>query len=64
VKHNTIDDARVLKVLRDVGYRGDVEVEFVWLDWERCNEVDNITETILLRDSLLTAWQRISKISR
>jgi sugar phosphate isomerase/epimerase len=51
-KENVIDYGRVLDVMRDVGYGGYVGVEYVWIDWEHCNEVDNLSETILLRDHL------------
>lgn len=47
---NTIDYGRVLDVMRQVGYGGYVGVEYVWIDWEHCNEVDNLSETILLRN--------------
>lgn len=49
---NTIDYGRVLQVMRQVGYAGFVGVEYVWTDWEHCNEVDNLSETILFRDFL------------
>lgn len=51
-KDNAIDYALLLRGLKRVGYRGYVVVEYVWIDWEHCNEVDNISETILLRDFL------------
>ena len=38
--------------MRQVGYSGYVGVEYVWIDWEHCNEVDNLSETILMRDLL------------
>lgn len=47
---NAIDYGRVLDVMREVNYPGYVGVEYVWIDWEHCNEVDNLSETILLRD--------------
>ncbi|MDB6125256.1 MAG: hypothetical protein JWQ71_4249 [Pedosphaera sp.] len=50
--HNTIDYARVLRAMQKANYRGYVGVEYVWVDWEHCNEVDNLSETILLRDFL------------
>ena len=50
MKENVIDYRRVLDVMRQVGYAGYVGVEYVWVDWEHCNEVDNLSETILLRD--------------
>ena len=34
------------------GTRGTSGVEYVWIDWEHCNEVDNLSETILMRDYL------------
>jgi sugar phosphate isomerase/epimerase len=53
-QHNTIDYARVLRAMRKVNYQGYVGVEYVWIDWEHCNEVDNLSETIQLRDFLRT----------
>jgi sugar phosphate isomerase/epimerase len=51
-QQNTIDYARVLRAMQQVGYKGYVGVEYVWVDWEHCNEVDNLSETIQLRDFL------------
>ncbi len=50
VANNTIDYRRVLKAMQSCGYPGYVGVEYVWIDWEHCNEVDNLSETILMRD--------------
>lgn len=47
---NTIDYARVWRQMHVTGYQGYVGIEYVWIDWEHCNEVDNISETILYRD--------------
>jgi len=51
-KDNAIDYARVLEVMRANGYTGWLGVEYIWLDWERCDECDTISETILFRDHL------------
>jgi sugar phosphate isomerase/epimerase len=51
-KKNTIDYRRLLRALARCGYSGYIGVEYVWIDWEHCNEVDNLSETILLRDFL------------
>jgi sugar phosphate isomerase/epimerase len=51
-KDNAIDYARVLRKLKAASYRGFVGIEYVWIDWAHCNEVDNLSETILLRDYL------------
>jgi sugar phosphate isomerase/epimerase len=47
---NTIDYARVWQKLIETNYPGYVGIEYVWIDWEHCNEVDNLSETILWRD--------------
>jgi sugar phosphate isomerase/epimerase len=52
MKDNTIDFERVVDSLRDLGYDGYLGLEYVWIDWERCNECDNVAETILLRERL------------
>jgi sugar phosphate isomerase/epimerase len=52
IQHNTIDYARVLRTMQKTGYKGYIGVEYVWIDWEHCNEVDNLSETIQLRDHL------------
>lgn len=54
-KENTIDFERVIARMAESGYRGAIGVEYVWIDWQRCNEVDNLSETILLRDAIREA---------
>jgi sugar phosphate isomerase/epimerase len=51
-KQNTIDYSRILQVMNRTGYRGYIGVEYVWIEWEHCNEVDNLSETIQMRDFL------------
>ena len=51
-KGNCIDFAAYVRALRAREYDGWFAVEYVWIDWERCNEVDVLSETILLRDLL------------
>ena len=60
---NTIDYARVLQAMQKVNYRGYVGVEYVWIDWEHCNEVDNLSETIRLRDFLRAKMPDVSTTS-
>jgi len=55
-KENTIDYARIVRAMKKTGYRGYIGIEYVWTDWEHCNEVDNLSETILLRDFIRKAW--------
>jgi sugar phosphate isomerase/epimerase len=55
LQQNTIDYKRVVRAMRRTGYHGYVGVEYVWIDWEHCNEVDNLSETIQMRDFLRAA---------
>lgn len=57
LKDNTIDYRRILHVMDQVGYRGWLGIEYVWTEWERCNECDNLSETILMRDLLRECMQ-------
>ena len=52
MKDNRIDYRRVLDAMAAAGYAGWLGIEYVWTDWEHCNECDNLSETILLRDFL------------
>ena len=49
---NTIDFARMATALEQNNYCGYVAVEYVWSEWMGCNQVDSLSETILLRDFL------------
>lgn len=50
LKKSSIDYRRVLQKMKEVEYGGYFAIEYVWIDWEGCNETDNISETVLLRD--------------
>lgn len=54
-KENTIDYDRILKSMKATAYGGYIGIEYVWIDWERCNEVDNLSETIMLYERLREA---------
>jgi sugar phosphate isomerase/epimerase len=58
LKENTIDFPRVLAALSKNKFAGWIALEYVWIDWEHCNEVDIISETVLLRDRLVRAAQK------
>jgi sugar phosphate isomerase/epimerase len=49
---SAVDFERMVDVLREAGYDGDIGLEYLWIDWEHLNECDTISETILLRDRL------------
>lgn len=47
---NAIDYGRVARGLQTASYRGYLGIEYVWTEWEQCNRVDNLSETIRWRD--------------
>ncbi len=49
-QNNAIDYGRVIEVMNAGRYSGWIGIEYVWIDWEHCNECDNLSETILFRD--------------
>jgi sugar phosphate isomerase/epimerase len=52
LRKSATDFERMVDTARAAGYDGFLGLEYVWLDWEHCNECDNVSETILLRDRL------------
>ena len=48
LKANTIDFGRALKALHAHQFKGWLALEYVWIDWEHCNEVDVVSESIQL----------------
>lgn len=57
-KDNTIDFAGVLKALNKHRFRGWIALEYVWIDWEHCNEVDVLSETVLLKRCFIDAAKK------
>jgi len=58
-KNNTIDYGRVYDEMVRTKYPGYVGLEYIWIDWENCNEVDNVAEVIQLRDLF---WEKAGKL--
>lgn len=56
---NTIDWPRLVRGLVAAGYDAWLTTEYVWSDWRGCNKVDNVTETVWLRDTLREALSRV-----
>ena len=52
LRDSTVDYERIVDVLLESGYDGYLAVEYCWVEWSRLNEVDVISETVLLRDRL------------
>ena len=45
---NTIDYPSIIKEMKASGYNGYIGVEYTWQEWENCNRVDNVSESILM----------------
>lgn len=58
VKENTINYARVVKVMKEINYSGFIGIEYTWNEWEDCNKTDNISETIILRNLIKEAYNK------
>ncbi len=52
MKENTIDFDGVLRAMQRANYNGFVVLEYCWVDWMDLNRVDNLSETVILRDLL------------
>jgi sugar phosphate isomerase/epimerase len=59
MKENRIGFPRVVKALAKQQFAGWVALEYVWIDWEHCNEVDIISETVQLKNLLETVAAKI-----
>lgn len=55
LRDNAIDFKKYLHSLAQHEYSGWIAIEYTWIEWEKCNEVDNLSETILLKNLLRTA---------
>lgn len=48
--------------MREHRFAGTASLEYIWLDWQGCNQCDTISETALLRDRLRTACAGIKQV--
>ncbi len=52
LKDTSFDFERMVDVLHAAGYDGYITIEYIWVAWKRLNEVDVLSETVMLRDRL------------
>lgn len=52
MQDSTLEVEAIVDRLAAQGYDGFLQVEYVWVDWGQMNEVDVISETVLMRDRL------------
>jgi len=53
---SSIDYPNIIEKLRKLDYNGWIGLEYIWIEWERCNEVDTLSETIRLKDIIKDAY--------
>jgi len=53
IAENVIDYDKIVHQLKASNYTGWIGLEYIWIDWEQCNQSDTLSETILLRDIIL-----------
>lgn len=56
MSENEIDYSKVVQAMKQEGYRHWVGLEYIYIEWEGCNEADTISETIRLRETIENAW--------
>jgi hypothetical protein len=44
----------------ETGYQGFVGIEFIWMEWEDGNRVDNVSETLLMKRQIEKYWEKYS----
>ena len=54
---NAVDYRRVVRAMKRIDYRGYIGLEYVRMDDALVPDVDNLAETVLLRDLITKAWQ-------
>ena len=57
LKKNTIDYPRVVRAMKRCNYAGYIGLEYVRMDADIVPDVDNLAETVLLRDLITRAWK-------
>ncbi len=55
--NNTIDYLKIIENLKKIDYSGWIGLEYIWINWEGCNQVDTLSETIRLRDIIKAAYR-------
>ena len=58
LRESAIAAAEIVGALREHAYGGGICLEYVCVDWERCDECDVVTETVQLADELTAALAR------
>jgi sugar phosphate isomerase/epimerase len=57
-EENTIDYENVVRSMIETDYPGYVGIEFIWMEWEDGNRVDNVSETLLMKRQIETFWEK------
>lgn len=58
-KENMIDYANIIMIMKEQNYMGYICTEYTWQEWENCNRVDNVSESILLKDYITREFLKL-----
>ena len=50
IKENAIDYPAIVREMKKTGYSGFIGIEYIWMEWQNANRVDNVSESIQLRE--------------
>lgn len=59
VSESSIDYDQVVADMKKAGYNGFIGIEYTWQEWEDCNKTDNISESIILKNKMKAAEERL-----
>ena len=53
---NVIDYKDIIRKMKSMQYSGWIGLEYIWIAWEQCNQVDTLSETIRLKKVIEAAY--------
>lgn len=59
VTENVIDYPDIIHKLKAKDYQGWIGLEYIWIEWEQCNQVDTLSETIRLKKIIEDAYRKV-----
>ena len=58
IQENSIDYASIVNEMKKTGYNGFIGVEYIWMEWQNANRVDNISEGLQLREAIRKEFEK------
>lgn len=58
VTENVIDYPTIIQKMKSMDYEGWIGLEYIWIEWEQCNQADTLSETIRLKKIIEDAFNK------